>query len=1343
MLTVKRDREFYWPFVLSSSVLEMFVITSPFSSGRIMKVFDKIKRYREFTISLCLSSALHLAVIAAVVFFPPVFISDEDMSGNPSEVADLAAGEARKSPGRETSRSPSQTGMPVSFSNLFRTQPHIPAHLFGLSTVPSPAQTDIISHNSSSHPPRLLNARPRMARLTPPDFAADTIPSRPRKSMWQEVRDRGDEYLGGDVYREGVPLHGDPTKVFREEAAFVAELEADLEDGWLDMDFVDFILPAEYYRLYRALVNENRQPAFTLKQARQRFAEKLKKIGADLPEELDALALVMILQRYAEDKYYPENGSGMLLDSLYHNIADCESGSIEIISYLDILYPGLSLGTNRGLIPTTDGRLIGHMQVYLSADQRTRNIMQNRDGLVVEATRVDRESIMAWDGGDRYPLEDFVYRFYPGLHPAEKYRDGKENQDPGHKKEVVGASNHPMKMDYELPSSIIGDRPLDLALLHRQKIRNGFQKSHLPSCDPGVDPEKVDRSNLFSNLVTIDPKLRKSLVTHYLAKLDYWDNLVMPSWQLPDFLSTYRDLAATLAGESEGEIVLDSGEILDPASVVDHSALLKHLATREEAARKVVKRAPATMCRSGLVLDGDLLSYLFERPEEPGVFLLHEPDQSVSELQTALLNNCLIAPENSGDRIAWKSVVTLAEQQGVSFRKRMFEQLTALAGGDDTVLNQRLDGLRDLFQGVKPRAAGDGRQGTLEEQLGGRRSESSTIFDPSVAETLSLAGASGINSGLLKDSAIFFAPEELRSLLAQFLRRDELKMDLNRAAGFADILAEVTAGMQDERGGNWLLDLAGESSNPEISLALTVGGARLAGESRSVLSRMVADYLSKRERIDLSTLRSLQGYGLSREDGLQVLNIRFREGLEQLPPLEARGGRALTDQYSELVELVAGINFLGGENSSGVRELLLSGITERLVQLRIYGMAADSVPADYSPLLSRLLLLSRLKLSDSGGEKTKTSTLLETRYLEAFLLFAKRSSFGRMLTDLVASTIPQEMLDSFIEDHTRQQNQLLSALSVRNPAQKELGAKLAGVIGESNVIYRFLRNTSRQEGDQYLLNLHRRVAAILTPATENSSDESNIPLGFYVDQGVRESFSLLGSLAVQMDSGNGAAVKFRTIKDLRTIKDMTKVKVIEDTRKVTRQDMSLLTLALNPANGSEAIARSWQETVGVIAGHRELVAEDSSLKRYLFTPNAPYLLENDFGFFYTPGLIADLPNAAEWGAKNDILLSSYLHFRNMVAELPGWLLEAATKRSDFERKMMKKLRTTTFLPMILECTEDAEVMPDPLFRAKWTIRKPFGEDIMPATLLLVRLGYMDFTDEGELVLTDKYRKRYN
>jgi len=212
---------------------------------------------------------------------------------------------------------------------------------------------------------------------------------------------------------------------------------------------------------------------------------------------------------------------------------------------------------------------------------------------------------------------------------------------------------------------------------------------------------------------------------------------------------------------------------------------------------------------------------------------------------------------------------------------------------------------------------------------------------------------------------------------------------------------------------------------------------------------------------------------------------------------------------------------------------------------------------------------------------------------------------------------------------------------------------------------------------------------------QRASSKTDPLVEFYVDDRVRESFAMLAYLQEAGESGNG--VKFMKTQDLAAIKDPSKLRVVEGERKITRQDMSMLTLALNPGNHPSAIRRAWEETLAVTDKHLGLNLLDQGLRGYLFAPHYPYLTENDSGFFFSPETIEDLHNAALWGGRNDILLSSYLHFRHLPGQLPDWLRRTAMARSELELQIIKKFEQQSFLPMILQCDSDKNELPEPLF----------------------------------------------
>jgi len=438
----------------------------------------------------------------------------------------------------------------------------------------------IFENNLTSR--HLLGRRVPALQLFPPQFSENTIPPRPEKNMYQVVDESQNSYLLGDIFKDATqaPLGGRDLLI--DESAFVQQLKDDISDGKLDMPFYLYIISAEYYQLSRALLKNGMRPDFTLEDALVRFNKSLQVVKNGLSEKIDGLSVVMMLQRYSKDKYYPENGSGMLLDSLFHNLNDCEGGTKEILAYLDMLYPDLQIGSSRGMLRTTTGELIGHMQVFIGTGLESNKIIANQNGVVLETTRVGMDSIFPYASGDIFPLEDFIFRYYPKLAGGTPFAGKMMRRDGtyGPTEHIVGTSNHALKMSYGASSTLLTSQRYDLANIRTQKIANGFQQSTIPGCDPGIDPIKVNSTNLFANFVTIDKKLRRKLVNHYLAGLDYWDNTLMPQWQEPAFIAQYEDLVATFLDAEAGKgkfIAVDSIHSIPYESVKTHGSMLAYI----------------------------------------------------------------------------------------------------------------------------------------------------------------------------------------------------------------------------------------------------------------------------------------------------------------------------------------------------------------------------------------------------------------------------------------------------------------------------------------------------------------------------------------------------------------------------------------------------------------------------------------------------------------------------------------------------------------------------------------------------------------------------------------------
>lgn len=139
----------------------------------------------------------------------------------------------------------------------------------------------------------------------------------------------------------------------------------------------------------------------------------------------------------------------MLLDSLFHNLNDCESGTKEVLAYLDDIYPALVLGVNHGIMRTTSDSSIGHMQVYIHPGRESNKILVNDRGLVLETTRVGYRSLLPYTAGDILPVENFVARYYPDLvrDTLLEKKLPQPGKSAGEATKVVGVSGHPLRGD--------------------------------------------------------------------------------------------------------------------------------------------------------------------------------------------------------------------------------------------------------------------------------------------------------------------------------------------------------------------------------------------------------------------------------------------------------------------------------------------------------------------------------------------------------------------------------------------------------------------------------------------------------------------------------------------------------------------------------------------------------------------------------------------------------------------------------------------------------------------------------------------------------------------------------
>jgi len=736
----------------------------------------------------------------------------------------------------------------------------------------------------------LLRQKP-VAKLSPPRFSTSTIPAKPEKSLSQEVTDDAEAILLGNVFQDAVPATGGFTAMLQAEEAFLKTLRRDIDDGRLDMPFADFILAAEYYHLSRAMMPLGQQPAFSLEEAMDRYRRRLEKVGEGLPKEIDAYWLIMVLQRYAENKFYPENGSGMLLDSLFHSQNDCEGGTKEVLAYLQALYPTLRLGSNRGILQTTSGDLIGHMQVFIGPGPESTRILESPQGLIVETTRIGNDSVLPYSSGDVFPLEDFVVRYYPEIVAGTPLAAGTGEEtslDGDTAGRIVGTSDHPLKMGYGASTTLLAEQFYDLANIRTQRIDNEFLRSKIPSCNPRIDPARIDRTNLFSNFVAIDRKLRRNLIGHYLADLQYWDNHIMPQWRQPDFLATYEDLAGSLLasdGATNPFLQVDAENSIPLSSLQSHGRLLQELRDDEEQNRNHFLKTGGQQCVGRTVLDDRLLSFLFTVPEGPGLFFLPAPDKNLdwTGFVDNIVHDCLAVPASTGKDPLLRTLEEESVGLQTSFRKVLYAQATNRGLAPASIGDPLPATTKALSQLL---STGDAAALDL-EFLSKKPSAESTGGEPSVKETLAERGKTGINGGLLWDLADFLGSAETASILRLYAKRADLRLTVHRAQ---ELMAQLRLLLAPEDTAVLLNELLTATNDGHLRLAAAMNLAKIKGLPVTEISRLALDSLQNSKVYRAENLVALLQYGLLPEDASGFLGGRVAAHLARLKTLEERQG---------------------------------------------------------------------------------------------------------------------------------------------------------------------------------------------------------------------------------------------------------------------------------------------------------------------------------------------------------------------------------------------------------------------------------------------------------------------
>ncbi|EKD40333.1 MAG: hypothetical protein ACD_75C00087G0001, partial [uncultured bacterium] len=450
-------------------------------------------------------------------------------------------------------------------------------------------------------------------------------------------------------------------------------------------------------------------------------------------------------------------------------------------------------------------------------------------------------------------------------------------------------------------------------------------------------------------------------------------------------------------------------------------------------------------------------------------------------------------------------------------------------------------------------------------------------------------------------------------------------MSIRRASELMQGIVTILTDQESDPGltGQILAELGRDGGDRSLALAAAMNLARLQGLPPAEVSAIALGYLQQRKSYRAEPLLALLNYGLRREDGMAFLHRQINAALARLPSFATGDSGAASDPelFIELVELIRTAGALADLNG---RVALAAGLWRSLDRDFSRGRAEGkglAVEPDFGLVFNKLSLLAMVRETSGGREPGPPGA--ESR-LKQYIRFAASQPVGKLMVALVDAIHSREAyataLAGIIGEQFAQLADLrekLAQAATRDGEDRQ--GQLAGalqevkaILGESNVLVQMLlqadaqvaarvagllpeqlRGGEKSRAAPYLLELHRAVAGIV--AHGRSGDVYSAE--FYLDDRVRESFAML---AYVQGGGDGAGlIKFRKIQDIRTIKDPGKLRVIEAERKITRQDMSQLTLALNEQNRPQAIRRAWDDTLAVAGAHLGLNPVGGPLAEYL------------------------------------------------------------------------------------------------------------------------------------------------
>ncbi|MFC1691577.1 hypothetical protein ACFL0W_05350 [Nanoarchaeota archaeon] len=311
-----------------------------------------------------------------------------------------------------------------------------------------------------------------------------------------------DEYLRkDDVIYDSVPADYTLAELLVRENKFKERLRKDFSDCKLDdIPFSEFIISAEYFMLSKFLINSGLMPSFTLEDALEKYDAFFNNVTDTIaqqglkPSDDEYKTVKIALAKYAEGKIYDIRKGGLVLNLLYYGDIDCQSGANFTVGMLSDLLPNLELGINRGFRRTEGFGKISHRQAFIYSQDGTDFLGGDAKGVVIEATKLNDNSILPYKNGFVTPTSSIVREYYPGIGENcefDSFQNGNEI-DPDIKQDYVARNiHHPLKTKSSIPPILLDNEKVDaLELLTRKPVKDEHPTNQNDQYSPNSSQRK-------------------------------------------------------------------------------------------------------------------------------------------------------------------------------------------------------------------------------------------------------------------------------------------------------------------------------------------------------------------------------------------------------------------------------------------------------------------------------------------------------------------------------------------------------------------------------------------------------------------------------------------------------------------------------------------------------------------------------------------------------------------------------------------------------------------------------------------------------------------------------------